>query len=112
MRTQHLGATKTATRITARHNQMPGMTTMVAAQETTEKKAKQRATPQPLQAVIEPENWYWTSDVAAQFEMSRTTVAELKRTFPKHVGRSRRGDILQGIAVIKWLTGERKPAAS
>lgn len=85
---------------------------MIAAEQKTGKAKRPAVTPEPLRAAIEADKWYWTSDIAKSFKISRDTLAEMKRVYPDHVGRSRNGDILQGIAVIQWLAGKRSPQAT
>lgn len=78
------------------------------ATEISDVKPRRRPLPLPLSPVIEPDGWYWSEDVRKTFDMSRETIAELKRgAKPEEVGNSRMGDVLKGSAVIRWLSAKK-----
>lgn len=75
---------------------------------TTTKRSKK---PDILQPVIHPGRWYWASDLRRVFLMGRDTIAQVKRLSPDDVIKTRRGDALRGIAVIKYFKTHRSTRA-
>lgn len=57
-----------------------------------------------LTPVIEADQWYWAEHIRRVFDMSRETVAALKRGAEKgEVKRCRNGDLIVGQAVLRFL---------
>jgi hypothetical protein len=76
---------------------------MMMAVETTAP-AKTGRTRDVLTPVIEADQWYWAEHIRRVFDMSRETIAALKRQAGDgHVKRCRNGDLILGEAVLKFL---------
>lgn len=56
-----------------------------------------------LRPVLRLREWYWAGELRKVFKMSRETLAEVKRLSPNQVVKTRQGDIVQGIAILKYL---------
>lgn len=76
---------------------------MTMAVETTSP-TKTGRTRDVLTPVIEADQWYWAEHIRRVFDMSRETVAALKRGAEKgEVKRCRNGDLIVGQAVLRFL---------
>lgn len=81
------------------------------AMKTTNAKPRRRPLPEPMTPLLVADGWYWSEWVRDTFDMSRATVAELKRQCGENeVGGSRMGDVIKGSAVIRWLTSRKSKA--